>query len=471
MDKEVGIKILVFPFSLAVVYGWFFIEDSIVKLMMLPFAALFSYMIYSLIYVLFVEKELKFSIDYNSFIWLEYENGILVKKARVYKKDIKAIGFNSFYKNGMYTHLSIDIVLKNDKKINLSDGSKHSLEKYHTNIFAQLIVFNFENKFLDDLIPLKIKSYEKEKKNSKIFFIGLLRNVKRVVKLSLIITLIITVNIIINFLSYKSKAFDTNNNEVFDTYKAIKLNLNSKREKVFFFEGYYYSLINFNGKYIVLKQKEFSLEKEILCQWENSDYPIIFDELRDLPNGLELAKSLNNVTFRQLETWELIFKSLWLINYNPPYFFKNSSYVRSLEKYIKQKEKKKKLKEMEVKMKKKNPLIIKDLNKEEISFIQKQIVKIYVLLEIRPIKRIISDEFKQIKIDEKYELYYENKWDKSSKSWQSYLYLIKNDGDYINIFPKWADEKLKKLAEEKMINDKIYFEKLKQKFVEQINKQ
>lgn len=229
-------------------------------------------------------------------------------------------------------------------------------------------------------------------------------------------------------------------------------------------------MINFNGKYIVLKQKEFSLEKEILCQWENSDYPVIFDELRDLPNGLDFAKSLNNVTFRQLETWELILKSLWLINYNPPYFFKNSSYVRNLEKYLKQKVKKKKLKEMEVKMKKKNPLIIKDLNKEEISFIQKQIVKIYVLLEIRPIKRIISDEFKHTKIDEKYELYYENKWDELSKSWQSYLYLIKNDGDYINIFPKWADEKLKKLAEEKKINDKIYFEKLKQKFTEQINK-
>lgn len=456
LRKEIGIKIFMTPLSFLFLFIVYYSEDLIVRVIfLLMFLVLFFYPA-GLLYALFVNRKLNLQIDNKTLSWQIYENDILVEDIKIYKNQIEKIDTKVHFFNGAYNYLSARFYLKDKRIIMLNDGMIYSLLRNYEEIVYLLELYDYNNSGLNSFETATNNSYEKKYREQnilKILFRGFIDNVRFLNKKVQFVVLLILIHALVNFISAKQNLLDMSFSDTSGSH-AENLILDSKREKTFFFEDFYYSIYKKDdGKYFVIKQKEFLLKPIITTFREKTNYPLILDEIKDDENAVEIAKNLSYVTYKELELWEVLFKPIWFINdYILSADYRKKSMIEKLEKYVFEKKIDTKYNEVQKRMKKEDKRVLISLSKSKKDFdrLQKYFRGVYAdLLLINYRTKRVSKYLKYIKINESNELIYKLERKSNSRRYIPHLYLVNNEGHYVNIFPKQAILNIEEKANKK----------------------
>lgn len=456
LTKEYGLKIFMTPVSFVFLLIAYHSDDVILKVMFfLVFLVTFLYPM-GLIYALFVNRKLDIQIDKNILSWQVYENNILAEDIKIYKNEIEEIDTKVHFQDGIYNFLNIKFILKDKRIIELSDGMVYSLIKNYEEIIYLLEYHGYDDYALIDNPNTSRNSYKKKHRKQnilKILYIGLIDNARFLNKKVQFIVLLILIHALINFISVKQNLLDMSFTNTSGSH-AENLILDSKREKTFFFEDFYYSIYKkTDGKYFVIKQKEFSLKPMITTFREKTNYPLVFDEIKDDNNAVEIAKNLSYTTYKELELWEVLFKPIWFVNdYIMRVDYKKDKLVEKLEKYVFEKDIDSKYKLVQEKMIKedKKVLITLSKSKKDFDLLKKYFRSVYAdLFLINYRTKRVSKYLIYKKINESNEIIYKLERKSNSRRYIPHLYLVNKEGHYINVFPKQSVLKIEEKANKK----------------------
>ena len=322
--KEFGFNLLMIPVSFVLMIFGLLNWDTIFVFMGLLFAWLLIVYIRSLGYMFLVSRKLTIKANEKIIKWYIYDNDVLIKECKIYKKDISSVHIVINYSDGIYNYTTITFEMHIHDTIVLQDNHTFSFASKYKELTDFITSYGYANTFTPQDKPKENSSYildfYKEKK------IGILKDaIKLKYKqtkailyylryIFYTIALYLVLNPLVNYILIKNNIFDGKFIFLQDTSKAIAISPQGLSVKILKDDEYFYTIYKKNTKYYILKQKEFTLGKTYITLYDKIDLNFLYEELKDEKNIKDILKNLSQLVYRQIDTWEYIVKPLYFAN-------------------------------------------------------------------------------------------------------------------------------------------------------------
>jgi len=124
----------------------------------------------------------------------------------------------------------------------------------------------------------------------------------------------IVLNSAINFISFKYDLFNSGFKHNYNTSSATIINT-TKAIKKFSYKKMYFSIYQYQNKYYILQTNKFAKNNHKYLTLYSTTYLYkIKDAIKSLKNCQEVSKNISPVIYKEINTMQMIFTPLWLVN-------------------------------------------------------------------------------------------------------------------------------------------------------------